>query len=192
MVNSVEAIDTIKEDVPVTAIINHVVRKGREEGYEVWFHGIAAAARLFQGHQGVSSLCLKDSSHPEYVVILKFDRYHNLKTWLESDIRKEWIDRLQPLIEKSEPIQTRTGLETWFTLPHQKSPPPRYKIAIVSWLGVFVLMTVLNPVLAPILMHLPRILAQLILTGFIVLILTYLVMPYLTKQLESWLYPKQY
>jgi antibiotic biosynthesis monooxygenase (ABM) superfamily enzyme len=62
-----------------------------------------------------------------------------LKTWIESDIRQEWIERLQPLIEKPEAIQTLTGLETWFTLPDKpmKAPPPRYKMAVVTWLGVF-------------------------------------------------------
>lgn len=47
-----------------------------------------------------------------HVVILKFDRYNNLKTWLKSDVRREWIERLQPLIEQPESIQTLTGLET--------------------------------------------------------------------------------
>ena len=100
------------EDSQVTAIISHVVRPGREQGYEEWFHGIGGDARKFKGHLGVSAIRPPDHAHPEYVVILKFDRYDNLKTWLESDVRREWIERLQPLIERPESIQTLTGLET--------------------------------------------------------------------------------
>jgi len=37
------------EDPQVTAIISHVVRSGREQGYEEWFHGIATDARKFKG-----------------------------------------------------------------------------------------------------------------------------------------------
>jgi len=37
------------EDPQVTAIISHVVRSGREQGYEQWFHGIATDARKFKG-----------------------------------------------------------------------------------------------------------------------------------------------
>ena len=106
-------------------------------------------------------------------MILKFDHYNNLKTWLESKVRQEWIERLQPLIEKPEAIQTLTGLETWFNLPNQplKSPPPRYKMALVTWLGVFVTLAVLSRLLAPILSRLPVLLNQLITTGLVVLVL---------------------
>ena len=171
------------EGSQVTAIISHVVRPGREQGYEEWFHGIAADARKFKGHLGVSTIRPHDHAHPEYVVILKFDRYDNLKTWLESDIRREWIERLQPLIEQSEVIQALTGLETWFTLPNKslKAPPPRYKMAIMTWMGVFVTLAVVSRLLSPILSNLPVLLNQLITTGLVVAVLTYLIMPRLTK-----------
>jgi hypothetical protein len=179
------------EDTQVTAIISHVVRPGREQGYEEWFHGIAADARRFNGHLGVSTIRPQDHAHPEYVVILKFDRYDNLKTWLESDVRRQWVERLQPLIEKPESIQTLTGLETWFTLPSQplKAPPLRYKMALVTWLGVFVTLAVLSRLLAPLLSRLPILLNQLVTTGLVVACLTYLVMPRLTKLFKRWLYP---
>ncbi len=185
------AINTSEENYTVTAVISHVVRPGREQGYEAWFHGIAADARKFKGHLGVSTIRPQDHAHPEYVVILKFDCYDNLKTWLESDVRREWIERLQPLIEKPENIQTLTGLETWFTLPNQpmKAPPPLYKMALVTWLGVFLTLPVSNRLLAPLLSELPVLLKQLISTGFSVVMLTYLIMPRLTQLFRRWLYP---
>lgn len=174
----------------VTAVISHIVRPGREQGYEEWFRGIAADARTFKGHLGVSAIRPRDHAHPEYVVILKFDHYNNLKTWLESEVRQEWIERLQPLIEKPEAIQTLTGLETWFSLPNQpRKSPPRYKMALVTWLGVFVTLAVVSRLLSPILSGLPILLNQLITTGLVVLVLTYLVMPRLTKLFKKWLYP---
>lgn len=179
------------EDAPLTAIISHVVRPGREQGYEEWFHGIVADARKFKGHLGVTTIRPNDEAHPEYVVILKFDCYDNLKTWLDSDVRRQWIERLQPLIEKSESIQTLTGLETWFTLPKLpiKTPPPRYKMALVTWLGVFVTLAVLSRLVAPLLSGLPILLNQLITTGLVVTFLTYVLMPRLTKLFKRWLYP---
>lgn len=125
-------------------------------------------------------------------MILKFDRYDNLKIWLESDVRHEWIERLQPLIEKPESIQTLTGLETWFSLPNKsfKSPPPKYKMALVTWLGVFITLAIVSRLLAPILSNLPILLNQLITTGLVVALLTYLIMPHLTQLFKRWLYPK--
>ncbi|MEG4577450.1 antibiotic biosynthesis monooxygenase [Microcoleus sp. N3A4] len=193
MSDSIEplAIGMDEESHLVTAIISHTVRPGRDGGYEEWLHGITTAAHKFQGHLGVSVIRPCDRAHPEYVAILKFDRYNNLKTWLESDTRQEWIERLQPLIEKPEAIQTLTGLETWFTLTGKpmKSPPPRYKMMLVTWLGVFLTLPMLNRLLAPLLSGLPVLLAQLISTGLGVALLTYAIMPRLTQLFRKWLYP---
>jgi hypothetical protein len=185
------ASNTSQENYLVTAVISHIVRPGREQGYEAWFHGIAADARKFKGNLGVSTIRPHDHDHPEYVVILKFDCYNNLKTWIESDIRQEWIERLQPLIEKPEAIQTQTGLETWFTLPDKpmKAPPPRYKMAIVTWLGVFFTISILNRLLVPLLAGLPVLLRTLLVTGLTVALLTYVIMPRLTQLFRKWLYP---
>jgi hypothetical protein len=39
--------------------------------------------------------------------------------------------------------QVLTGLESWFTLPTQPGlpPPPRYKMALVTWVTIFPLIT---------------------------------------------------
>ncbi|MFW9261307.1 antibiotic biosynthesis monooxygenase [Nostoc sp. CALU 546] len=190
MLDEPSAINSSEENYLVTSVICHVVRPGREEGYEAWFHGIAADARKFKGHLGVSTIRPQDHTHPEYVVILKFDCYDNLKTWLESDVRREWIERLQPLIQKPEALQTLTGLETWFTLSNKpmKSPPSRYKMMLVTWLGVFFTLPQLNRLLAPLLSGLPVLLSQLISTGLGVALLTYVIMPRLTQLFRKWLY----
>ena len=185
------AMGTEEESLQVTAIISHLVRPGREQGYEEWLHGIAAEAHQFAGHIGVNVIRPCDHTHPEYVAILRFDHYNNLKAWLESSVRQEWLERLQPLIEKPETIQTLTGLETWFTLPNKpmKAPPPRYKMAIVTWLGVFFTISLLNRWLVPLLAGLPAWLISLIVTGLTVALLTYLIMPRLTQLFRKWLYP---
>jgi antibiotic biosynthesis monooxygenase (ABM) superfamily enzyme len=98
---------------------------------------------------------------------------------------------LQPLIEKPGTIQTLTGLETWFTLPNKpmKAPPPRYKMAIVTWLGVFFTISILNRLLVPLLVGLPVLLRTLLVTGLTVALLTYVIMPCLTQLFHKWLYP---
>jgi len=184
-------VGTDAETHQVTAIISHLVRTGREQGYEEWLHGIATAAHQFKGHLGVSVIRPCDHVHPEYVAIVKFDHYDNLKTWLESSVRQEWLARLQSLIEKPETIQTLTGLETWFTLPNKpmKDPPPRYKMAIVTWLGVLFAIPILNRLLIPLLVGLPAWLSIVLDSGVTVVLLTYVIMPRLTQLFRKWLYP---
>lgn len=184
-------VGTDEDTHQVTAIISHFIRPGREQGYEDWVHGISAAAHQFKGHLGVNVIRPCDHAHPEYVAIVRFDHYNSLKTWLESSVRQEWLERLQPLIEKPETIQTLTGLETWFTLPNKpmKAPPPRYKMAIVTWLAVFFTISILNRLLVPLLLGLPVLLRTLLITGLTVALLTYVIMPRLTQLFRKWLYP---
>ena len=172
-----------------TAIISHLVRLGREQDYEKWVRGINTVAQQFPGYGGLNILRTSDHVYPEYVLVLRFNCSANLKDWLESETRREWIERLQPLISKSEDIQAMTGLETWFMLPEKphKSPPPRYKMVLVTWLGVFIVLAILTRILAPFLSTLPLLFNQLVTTGLVALLLTYVVMPQLMKLFRRWL-----
>lgn len=73
----------------------------------------------------------------------------------------------------------------------KRQSPPRYKIAILTWLGVFPTITLLLHVLKPLLNNLPLVLRTLILTAVVVPLLTYIVMPWLTKLLQQWLFAQR-
>lgn len=175
----------------VTAVISHLVKPGREEGYEEWMKGIIPVAKTFEGHLGVNILRPQKSVQPEYIIVLHFDHHKNLQSWLDSQVRREWIERVKPLIQEPEDVQILTGLETWFELPRRalKSPPKRYKMALITWFAVFLTLSTVRYILRPLLVHFPDLLAQLITIGIVVLILTYIVMPQLTRLFYKWLYP---
>lgn len=179
------------ENPQVTAVISHLVRPGRKQGYEAWLHGIALAAKHFEGYQGVSVIRPENADYQEFVTILRFDHYCHLKRWLTSDTRREWSQRLRPLIEKPETIQALTGLETWFSLPnHPQSPPPPHKMAIVTWVGVQIVTLTVATLLKPVFAPLPLFINLTISNMIVVLALTYLVMPQLIRVFKFWLYPK--
>jgi uncharacterized protein len=84
-------------------------------------------------------------------------------------------------------------MEAWFTLPSQPpiKPPPRYKIAILSWVAVYALLSLLGFSLAPLLAALPAFVRTFIISVIMVLLMTYLVMPWMTQWTKAWLYPKR-
>ncbi|MEL7244627.1 MAG: antibiotic biosynthesis monooxygenase [Cyanobacteria bacterium J06573_2] len=177
-----------KSNQQVTAVISHYIRPGREPGYEDWLTGISEAARQFAGHCGVTIL-RPQPGRTEYVIILRFDKYDNLCKWMKSSERKQWIERAKPLIEKPENVQYLTGLEALVSLPNTASaPPPKYKTAFVTWIGVFVCASILGYFLGPYVAPLPFLLRQAIMTGITVLLLAYVVMPRLTKLFYKWLH----
>jgi antibiotic biosynthesis monooxygenase (ABM) superfamily enzyme len=183
---------TGSENQLVTAVISHRVKRGKERDYEKWLEGIAAAARQFDGHLGVNIFRPQSGVSTDYTIVLKFDRCSHLQAWLESETRKIWIERVKSSIEQPENIQILTGLETWFRLPGQplKAPPPRYKMALVTWLGVFIAVAIFSRLLHPLLADLPLLFSQFITTGLVVAFLTYFLMPRLTRLFHRWLYSK--
>ncbi len=174
----------------VTAVITHRVRLGREAGYEEWIKGISADARQFEGHLGVSILRPQTGAAPDYVIVLQFDSCSNLNSWLNSDVRKSWIERAQPLIQEQESVQVLTGLESWFQLPKQSvaPAPKRYKQAILVWVGVMIVSLCVQPLLVPVLQYLPWLLRVAASVAITVILLSYVIMPRLTRWFKGWLF----
>ncbi len=180
-------------DPPVTVVVSRRVKPGCEEAFEKFISGITAAAMTFKGHLGTNVFRPSSPEDDEYQIIFKFDRASNLRIWEESECRRQWLARAESL--RLEPPTTRviTGLETWFTLPAPKPiiPPPRYKMAAITLLAIFPLIQLANSILVPLFKPFPLPLRNLIITAIIVLLMTYVVMPRMTRLFSRWLYPKR-
>lgn len=180
-------------DPPVTVVISRRVKPGCEKAFEKFISGITAAAMTFEGHLGANVFRPSSPKDHEYQIIFKFDRASNLRIWEESECRRQWLARAESLRLEPAKIRVITGLETWFTLPSPKPivPPPRYKMAVITLLALFPLIQLANLILVPIFKPLPPLLSSLIITVIIILLMTYVVMPRMTKLFSRWLYPKK-
>lgn len=182
-------------DPPVTVVILRRVKPGCEAAFEKFISGITATAMTFEGHLGTNVFRPTSPADNEYQIIFKFDRASNLQIWEESECRRQWLARAESLRLEPARIKVITGLETWFTLPTPKLilPPPRYKMATITLLALFPLIQLANLTLAPMLefLPLPLVLKSLIITAILVWLMTYVVMPRMTKLFAWWLYPKQ-
>ncbi|MBA3950579.1 MAG: antibiotic biosynthesis monooxygenase, partial [Rubrobacter sp.] len=69
--------------------------------------------------------------------------------------------------------------------------PPRYKMAIVTWLAVFPTVLIIFTLFGPLLNLLPTVLRTLLFTLTMVTLMTYLIMPRMTRLFSFWLYPKE-
>ncbi len=178
-------------DPPVTIDISRRIKPGCEAAFEEILLGTITDAMKVEGHLGVNVFRPTDSRNPTYRVIFKFDRMSNLRRWEESDLRCQWLARMESLTLGQPETQILTGLEAWFTLPGQRiiTPPPRYKMTVITWLAIFPLIVCINLVFGAFLSSLPMLLRSLILTVVLVLLMTYVVMPQMTRLFTGWLYP---
>lgn len=80
-----------------------------------------------------------------------------------------------------------SGLEYWFSPPDIPASPPRWKMAIVTVLGVWPVSMLAPWLLNPLIDGQPLALRALLISMGIVTLLTWVVMPALVRILKPWL-----
>jgi hypothetical protein len=186
------SLDNKLTDPPVTITIIRRVKPGCEAAYEKLATQLSLEANKFPGHLGTNLFKPANPHDNDYRIIYKFDCMSHFHQWQHSEIRKAITDEINKLLIAPEHMQILTGLETWFSLPNQGVliPPPRYKMAIVSWLAIYPLVIIILEVLAPILQNLPIPLRAGLITLIAIPTMTYILMPRMTKLFSHWLYPE--
>jgi uncharacterized protein len=178
-------------DGPVTTTVTRRIKPGHEAAYEGFLAGISGAARAFPGYLGVEVFRPAGGQGGEYRIVYRFDSVAHLHAWLDSAEHGAWLARAEPHVAGPMRTQVLTGLEGWFTLPTQPGapPPPAYKMAIVTWMTIFPLITLVVVASAPLLGRLPLVARLAVTTGVTVPLMTWVVMPRVTRLLHRWLYP---
>jgi uncharacterized protein len=178
-------------DLPITTTVTRRVRPGHEAAYEEFLEGIIAAASRYPGHLGVEVFKPQDASAGDYRTVYRFDTAEHLHAWLDSEEHAAWLERAEPHVIG--PMRTRfvTGLESWFTLPGRPGtpPPPPYKMALLTWITIFPLITAIVLATGPLLEGVPVVPKLGITTALAVPLMTWVVMPRVTRLLRGWLYP---
>jgi uncharacterized protein len=160
-----------------------------------WMDGIIHEAMKFEGHMGVNIIRPSNMLNPEYTIIFRFSTYESLTKWEKSGVRREWIEKGKALTEGEPAVQRQTGLEFWFTPSGNESGanlvPPRHKMAIVTGVIIFVLLNTLLPLMQYATAGLPVLLGALMVVAVMVLLMTYVIMPVVTRLLRPWLLKKK-
>ena len=129
-------------------------------------------------------------------MLYRFDSAASLAAWVASSQRRWWLVSAQGLVGESRKEQ-RTGIEGWFDAPRehdvqdlrpQPAAPPRWKQAVMIWVAFFplsLLIAYLFGVVAPDVALVPRVLVS---TVLMTPVMTYGVLPQLTRRLEWWLH----
>ncbi|MDX2422871.1 MAG: antibiotic biosynthesis monooxygenase [Amphritea sp.] len=177
------------QEGPVTVSISRKVIPGKEADFERWVSAVVEEASVYPGHQGSNVLRPSASTGNCYVLIYRFDNYQNCQNWEESEVRRKWLKKLEPIIEGEPEVQRGTGLEFWFDLPELPvSKPSPHKMTCVLLVVVYALVMAINVLLGPFLNSLDLWLRSVVIVLLQVLLLTYIVMPRVTRLLQSWLF----
>jgi uncharacterized protein len=179
------------EQERVTVLVRRKIKPGRHEAFERAMHEFMQFALKFPGHEEIHVLRPGGSTSHDYMVVDKFATPAARDAFKGSPEYREWMDHLGALSEGEPSIEEMGGLAGWFTLPEHPGakPPPKLKMAVVTFLAVFPLALVFPSLFKATLPSLHPLLAVALINVCIVASLTWVVMPLLTRLFRGWLFP---
>jgi antibiotic biosynthesis monooxygenase (ABM) superfamily enzyme len=170
-----------------SAVFTFRAQPGQEEALAQWARRIVSAARQYEGN--IAATVLGPDQSGEYRVVHHFRDQAALESWLSSPQRAELLQEAEPLLEAL-PAVERTGLETWFSLPSDGRvivAPPRWKMWLTSVLAIYPLVLAFQAWVNPHIKGWPLAARAAILPLVLLSLMTYLVMPTVTRLLRPWL-----
>ena len=130
------------------------------------------------------------SGSTEYGIVRSFASAADRDAFYETPLYKEWLRRIEPMVDGAPTYRRLLGLEAWFRHSPGASPP-RWKMALLTWVAVWPVSMIVPAIVLPALgAHLPPFLVAGIIAGGIVLVLTWIAMPLLVKAAHRWLHPE--
>jgi uncharacterized protein len=170
------------------AITRHVL-PGREAEFEAALREFFQASFAHDSVMGANMITPPPgSSSREYGILRTFANEAERNAFYSSPMFLAWEEKARKMTEGEAEYRPLHGLEAFF---HSSShpPPPRWKMALATLAGVYPTSLLLGFFVAPQLHNLPRAVVSLIIASCMVALLTWVVMPVVTKLLHRWLHP---
>lgn len=176
-----------------TVVITHHVSAIQQPQYEQWLNEIGPICKASQGLLDWHIIRPITDLTDTYTVIIRYDNHQNLRNWIESEDRKRLISKIDKLLANQEYVQINSGLDFLFSEVGEKPKTPvRWKQFLITWSAIFPLVVTLPLILLPILRWIKvpdnHLLNTLIVTGAVVSLMVYVVMPRYTKLVRRWLF----
>lgn len=184
---------TSSDAVPVTVAITRRADPSHAREMIAWMRAGTTLAEEFPGFLGAGWVRPGPGS-TEWHMLYRFADGTALAEWERSAQRQWWLSSAQGIVEHAR-TERRTGIEGWFDPPEEQSieearpaAPPRWKQAVTIWLVFFPLSLLANAVAARVLTGFSLVSRTLLITLCLTPIMTYLLLPWITRRLEWWLH----
>jgi antibiotic biosynthesis monooxygenase (ABM) superfamily enzyme len=184
---------TAHDSESVTVVVTRRVRPGCERAYEAWLDRLVDEAKSMPGFLGARLERPLPGASTLYTSVFRFDSVEHLQAFETSDLRRRALLEVVDLVEADAVWSRLTGLEVWFTPPAGAivPQPSRLRMALVMIVVVYALVLSIGTLVGLLLASAPQPLRLLVTIVIEVFLMTYLIMPHLTRSLARWIYPSQ-
>jgi len=175
---------------PVTGVISWRAKPGTENDVAERPTGITVAAGRFPGN--LSAALIHGKGSRDSHLTWQSGRGQALHRWLTSPVRARWPGKARGIAGAPVAARQRTGLEAWFCVPGHAAqtikPPPRWKQWLVSLVAAYPLVLLFQAFIAPQIKDWPLEARSALLPLCVLTLLTYVVMPPISRLLRGWLH----
>jgi len=180
----------MSQNESVTVVVTPKVKRGRELEYEDWLRRILKECESMKGYLG-ATIERPTPGSTEYTIIFRFDTVENLRKFEESELRSRYMHEVIDYLEADAIWKKFTGLEYWFTPPKGTiiPQPSRFRMALVMIAVVFGLVLTIGQLVSMVAANVPYYLRLFVTLCIDIFLLTYVVMPRITRLLAKWIYP---
>jgi uncharacterized protein len=179
-------VEPVPGPAAVTAVMTQRVRAGAEERFRETHARLALTMQRFDGFLRSDLLEPVPGVQDDHVIVFSFASKADLDRWLASDERRALLAELAPLIEGDRTLNVVGGYAGWF--PGGEAPQPRrWKQAAAVLLALFpttLTLGLLQRWLVPEVHWVPALLVSNVIG---ITVLTWLLMPLVTRLLHDWL-----
>jgi antibiotic biosynthesis monooxygenase (ABM) superfamily enzyme len=176
------------EEHVVTAVVTHQVEPGREDEFVAWNQRLTDAEATFPGFQGSEIYPPVPGVQDEWTIVFRFDTDEHLSAWLDSPERKRLLDEGREF-ERFELRRIAGPFGSWFSLAGGPAGPAQWKTALSVLVGLYPTVVFLTITIAEI-WDGPLWATLLLGNALSTILLTWVVMPVVTRGLHWWLAPE--
>ena len=172
---------------PVHIAITRSIRKEHVVEFERLLGEFSRESMSDPGARGVLLLHPPPGSNStEFGILRTFASAAERDAFYRSERYQQWLKMIAPLVEGEAQWRELSGLEAWFRNPYEA--PPRWKMALVTWLAVWPVSVFVHALLDPLFPSAwPKVAVAAFVAAGIVLILTWVAMPLLVRMARPWL-----
>ncbi|MGI9607120.1 MAG: antibiotic biosynthesis monooxygenase [Acidimicrobiales bacterium] len=175
-------------DDPVTAVASFRVRPDHEAAFEQGFDELLDVIEEFDGFLRAQLFPPVEGVQNDTVIVFSFGSREQLDSWLDSEERRAGLAGLDEHIEGERQVNVVGGFGGWFTAAGSTAKITTWKQAAIVLLALYPTVLVLNELFDEVMPdNVPYLLDVLIGLVLSVAILSWIVMPRLTRALEGWL-----
>ncbi|WP_380164852.1 antibiotic biosynthesis monooxygenase [Jannaschia sp. R86511] len=176
----------------VTVTVTRRALPGRESEMAAWVQAGQRLASGFPGFLGAGHV-RPGADSTDWHMLYRFSDEAALAAWQSSGEREWWIASALGIVSETR-VEKRTGIEGWFDEPRGRvvshgvaNGPPRWKQAVVIFVAFLPTNLLAQALLLPLVGGWPLVLRVLALTAVLIPVMTYLVLPFVTRRLQWWL-----